>query len=336
MQQVPVIDMAPWFTRGADARDSLAAEFDHAARRWGFLIVAGHGVNPALMRDMKAETYAFFDLTTEEKLRVDARARPGGRGYYRLESKSHARTRGDAAAPGDLRETYFAGAEPIADDPATHTPEAARHFAANAWPDIPARMQTLWQDYDAACRDASAEMLRVCARALGLDEAWFDDKLTRPISTLTAQHYPAQSAPPAPGQVRSGAHTDFGTLTLLMTEDRPGGLQVLGRDNEWHDIRPVPGAYIVNLGDMMARWTNDRWRSALHRVVNPPPESGSAARRLSIVYFQTPNHDATIACVPTCQGADEPARYAPILAGDHLAEKLRQTDSVAGQPPRTP
>jgi isopenicillin N synthase-like dioxygenase len=329
MQSIPVIDMAPWFTCGAASRDAVARAFDEAARQWGFLVVAGHGVDAALMRNIMAETYAFFDRPTEEKLAVEARGRAGGRGYYRLESKSHARTRGDASAKGDLRETFFAGAEPIANDPATLTDAASRHFAPNIWPEIPACMGTVWRDYAEACQTASAEMLRVCARALGIDDHWFDDKLTRPISTLTAQHYPAQTQAPAPGQVRSGAHTDFGTLTLLMTEDRPGGLQVLGLDDEWHDIRPVPGAYIVNLGDMMARWTNDRWRSALHRVVNPPLDAGSAARRLSIVYFQTPNHDAPIACLPTCHGPDEPARYAPILAGEHLAEKLRQTDSVA-------
>ncbi|HEX9461251.1 MAG TPA: 2-oxoglutarate and iron-dependent oxygenase domain-containing protein [Alphaproteobacteria bacterium] len=328
-REIPVIDMAPWFGSDRPARDAIARHVDTACMEWGFLIVRGHGIDPALRQAVRDVTYEFFDLTLEEKLRCEAAGRPGGRGYYRPESKSHARTRGEADAPGDLRETFFAGMEPSAGDPYTTAPDAVRHFAPNAWPARPARMQTVWEAYAKACGALCREMLHICAWALDLPETWFDDKIDRPISTFAAQHYPKLERPPKPGQVRSGAHTDFGTLTLLMAEDKPGGLQIMGKDGQWHDVKPVPGAYIVNLGDMMAQWTNDRWRSTLHRVVNPPLDAGATARRLSIVYFNTPNYDALIECIPSCTDAEHPPKYAPVRAGDHLTEKLKQVDSVA-------
>ncbi len=328
-QSVPVIDIAPWFTGDSSARAAVAQAVGDACSKWGFLILKGHGIDPQTMQAIKDVTYAFFDLPLEEKLKCDSSGRPGGRGYYRIASKSHARTRGDLKAPGDLRETFFVGAEQIPGSTYTATPEARRHFAPNVWPSQPQNMRAIWQNYLVRCNALAADLLHICARALDLPEYWFDDKIDFPISTLTAQHYPKLDKPPAPGQVRSGAHTDFGTLTLLMTEDKPGGLQVMGTDGQWHDVRPVPGAFIVNLGDMMAQWTNDRWRSTLHRVVNPPLDAGEAARRLSIVYFHTPNYDAVIECIPSCTDAAHPPKYPPVRAGEHLAQKLQQTDSVA-------
>lgn len=328
LQSIPVIDIAPWFKGDAAARAAVARTVGDACTNWGFLIIQGHGIDTQLMQSIKDVTYAFFDLATEEKLKCDSTGRPGGRGYYRVASKSHARTRGDATAPGDLRETFFAGAEPIPGSTYTSAPEAGRHFAPNVWPIRPDNMRAIWENYFIQCNTLAADLLHICARALDLPENWFDDKIDVPISTLTAQHYPKLEQPPAPGQVRSGAHTDFGTLTLLMTENKPGGLQVMGTDGQWHDVRPVPGTYIVNLGDMMAQWTNDRWRSTLHRVVNPPRDAGEAARRLSIVYFHTPNYDAMIECIPSCTDATHLPKYAAIRAGEHLAQKLQQTDSV--------
>jgi isopenicillin N synthase-like dioxygenase len=326
---IPVIDIAPWYAGASTAREALARTIDAACKEWGFLVVSGHNIAPALIDQMRGVTRSFFDLPVEEKLLCDSTGRQAGRGYYRLASKSLARTLGDAKAPADLRETYFVGMEALPGDDYTSAPAARAHFAANVWPSRPPNMRAVWEQYFTACNGLARDLLEICARGLGLPEDWFDDKVTRPISTLAAQHYPKLERPPEPGQVRSGAHTDFGTLTLLMTEDKPGGLQVMGLDGAWRDVKPVHGAYIVNLGDMMARWTNDRWRSTLHRVVNPPLDAGEAARRLSLVYFHAPNYDAVIDCIPSCTDAARPPKFAPILAGEHLIEKLRQADSVA-------
>src|ERR1700757_120060 len=124
LQSIPVIDIAPWFKGDAAARAAVARTVGDACTNWGFLIIQGHGIDTQLMQSIKDVTYAFFDLATEEKLKCDSTGRPGGRGYYRVASKSHARTRGDATAPGDLRETFFAGAEPIPGSTYTSAPEA--------------------------------------------------------------------------------------------------------------------------------------------------------------------------------------------------------------------
>jgi isopenicillin N synthase-like dioxygenase len=328
MAGVPVVDISPWFSGNELMRGTVAREFGTACREWGFLIIKGHNIAPSLKEAIRNVTYSFFDLTIEEKMRYSAAGRAGARGYHRMESRSLARTLGVAKAPGDLRETFYMGMEPNSNDPYTDAPAAQSHFAANIWPAQPAEMQSIWEQYFAACNALAVDLFRICASALNLPENWFDKRINRPISTIAAQHYPKLARLPEPGQIRSGAHTDFGTLTLLMTEDRPGGLQVMGADNEWHDVKPLPGAYIVNLGDMMAQWTNDQWRSTLHRVVNPPLDAGDAARRLSIVFFHSPNYDTLIECIPSCTDSAHPPHYLPVQAGAHLIQKHRQADSV--------
>jgi isopenicillin N synthase-like dioxygenase len=310
---IPIIDIAAWSGGSEAQKDRVAAQFADACRSWGFVLIAGHGVGEDLIERMQAVTRSFFDLPADAKALVDSRSTPGIGGYYPFRSKSHARTLGDAKAAGDLRESFMA---------AVSTEES------NPWPRDPAEMRHVWSEYVAACRRVTAELMRISARALSLPDDWFDEMIDRPMATLAAQHYPALDGVAEPGALRSGAHTDFGTLTLLLAEDRPGGLQIQGTDGAWHDLAPVPGTFIINLGDMMARWTNDRWRSTLHRVVVPPAGAGAAARRLSIVYFLDPNADALIECIPSCTDANDPPHYAPILAGEHVKEKLRLTNSV--------
>jgi isopenicillin N synthase-like dioxygenase len=333
---VPLIDIQAWFGRDEAARDAVARDVAAACEKWGFLILAGHQIDPALMKAVADVSRPFFDLPVSDKLELDAIGSNGGRGYYRMEAKSLARTLGDKNAPGDLRESFRIGAEARDDDPMTTAPAAAGHFAPNIWPRVPADFRKIYESYYEACDALSAELMRICARSLGLADDWFDDKINRATSNLIAQHYPPLEKPPVAGQVRNGAHTDFGTLTLLMAEDRPGGLQVMGMDGEWQDIRPIPGAFIVNLGDMMAQWTNDKWRSTLHRVVNPPIDAGAASRRLSVVFFHTPNYDATIACIPSCADAEHPPKYAPVLSGEHIARKLKAVESTAKESTNPP
>ena len=139
-----------------------------------------------------------------------------------------------------------------------------------------------------------------------------------------AINYPARDTAPLPGQFRAGAHTDYGTLTILR-QDAVGGLEVLGPGGRWVSVEPVPGAFVVNIGDLMARWTNDRWRSTLHRVVDP---AAAAARRQSMPYFQNANWSAAVSCLPTCLQPGEKPRYEPVLAGPHLMGKFRRSVSL--------
>lgn len=327
MNKVPVIDISSWCSGSEAQRDAIAKQINDACTHWGFLLISGHAVPEDLIRRMFAITYEFFDLPELEKCRYDFKLLEGGRGYFPIATKALARTRGDTSAPGDLKESFVTGAEPKEDEPYYLDERAQGHFTANTWPENPAEMQLIWGQYRQACESAANTLLSIFARALGLNDDWFVPKADKPISALIAHHYPEQETPPEPGAIRSGAHTDFGSLTLLMTEDRPGGLQVMGLDGDWHDISPVPGAFIVNIGDLMERWTNDNWRSTLHRVVNPPTNTQMETRRLSIAYFHTPNYEAEVSCIETLLKEGQTGKYPPILAGEHYHQKIARTNS---------
>jgi isopenicillin N synthase-like dioxygenase len=319
MSGVPIIDIAPWSAGQGPARAAVASAIDEACRNWGFFIVSGHGIEGELMDRMVEVTRAFFDLPLETRLQVEGRDAP--RGYLRFASGASARTRGQQMPP-DLRESFRAGPEATPDDPYYTLDGVSRFFMPNVWPDQPAAMRNVWQRYYTAMEDLAGRLMQIFAEALGLPRMWFADKIDRAISQLVAQHYPAPEVPALPGQLRNGEHSDFGSITLLMAENRPGGLQVLGKDGIWHDIIPVPGTFIVNLGDMLERWTNDRWRSTLHRVVNPPREAGSESRRLSVAFFHQPNVEAVIDCIPSCITSEHPKKYEPVTSGIYFANKL--------------
>ena len=142
-------------------------------------------------------------------------------------------------------------------------------------------------------------------------------------------HYPVPGTAPLPCQHRCGAHTDFGSHTILLADDTPGGLQVRTKDGAWVDVFPAANAFIVNIGDLMMRWTNDRWLSNLHRVVNPPTAATRPVRRLSIAYFVHPNRDALIECIESCRTDGAPTRHAPVLAGDYRRMQVTKTTAAA-------
>ncbi len=309
---VPLIDIAPFRTGVAAERQAVASAVDRACRDIGFLVISGHGIDPALIERTRATARAFFDLPLADKQRV-ARPETGvSRGYIGLHDESLARSR-DPQAPGsDLNESLMIG--PVDAPPTAVAASGGSHFAPNLWPGHPPELRVVWTDYYRAMGDLAATVMRIFAAALGKPETFFDDKIDHHISRLRVRNYPAQTDAPAPGQIRAGAHSDYGSLTLLVTEDKPGGLQVCNAQGQWVDVPIVPDTFIVNIGDLMARWSNDRWVSTLHRVVNPPADAGAAARRLSLVFFHNPNHDAEIASLIE----DEPAKYAPTTSGEHL------------------
>ena len=159
---------------------------------------------------------------------------------------------------------------------------------------------------------------RLFACTLGLDEEHFADSIDRHVSVLSAMYYPDQKVPPEKGQLRAGAHTDFGTMTIPKPDGAPGGLQVRTARGDWAPVKAPQGAFILNIGDMLARWTNDQWGSTLHREVNPPPDLAVGSERLSIGFFHQPNNDAVVECLPSCRRNGAVPKYPPVLAGDHL------------------
>jgi len=324
---VPVIDLAR-FRAGGTVRAALAAEVDAACREIGFLVVTNHGVDSALIAEVDRIGRQFFALP--EEVKRSCMSPPGtiSRGYSAIGARALARTRGDTAAAGDLRETFTMG-RPDADpaDPHFASPEARMVFQPNLFPAALPAMQLVMEAYYAAMSDLAAELMRLFACALKLDESFFDPLIDRHITNCSLTNYPDQAEEPAPGQLRAGAHTDFGTLTILRAEDKPGGLEVCTAGGRWLPVPLLPDSYIINIGDLMARWTNDRWRSTLHRVANPPRDVSGSTQRLSIIFFHQPNLDADIRCLPSCEG--DGARYAPTTSGAHLLEKMGQSRAAA-------
>lgn len=320
---IPVIDIAPYRAGDAAGTKHVADAVRAACEQIGFLIIAGHGVPDALVRQVFEVSLGFFGLPLAEKLLMRSDDPGIPRGYSALASKNLGRTYG-LDTPPDLREQFFIG--PL-DDWAAHfarVPGAAKVYAPNVWPTRPAEFREVFTTYYRAQERLAGELMRIFALALGLPEAWFDGVIDRHFSTCPSNLYPEPPGEPLPGQLRAGPHTDFGSLTILAVNDAPGGLQVIFPDGAWHDVRPAPGQFVVNLGDMMGRWTNDRWKSTVHRVVNPPREHATGSRRQTVGFFLHPNYDARVDCLPTCTDADHPPRYAPILAGEHMRAKLER------------
>lgn len=318
---VPVIDLSAYFAGDPQGKAAVAREVADACESIGFLKIAGHRVPQNLVDDTFATAGAFFAQSAAVKDRCRPERSASARGYHALATKNLAKTLG-YDNPADLREQFYIG--PLVSRAAefAHIPGAAELYAENIWPDTPANYHTVFTAYYQALESLGRSLMQVFALALDMPERFFDDKIDRHFSTLPANHYPEPEGDPLPNQIRAGEHTDFGSLTILAVSDAAGGLQVKLKDGTWSDVTAERDQFIVNIGDMMQRWTNDRWLSNLHRVVNPPAERRTGSRRMSIGYFLHPNYDAEIACLPTCSGPGNPPRYPPVRAGDMMRKKL--------------
>ena len=163
-----------------------------------------------------------------------------------------------------------------------------------------------------------------------LPEQYFEDKFDRHHSSLRVINYPDQAQEPLPGQLRAGAHSDYGFLTILRSESSSGGLQAQHRNGAWIDVPTIAGAFVTNIGDAMMRWTNDRWISTVHRVVNPPATGRQSSRRQSIPFFHNPNIDAVIECLEVFCDDDHPPKYGPMTYGEYADLKYRQAHGERG------
>lgn len=325
MTDVPIIDVAPLRRGDAAAQRTVARAIDAACRRIGFLVITGHGLPADLSAEIDAVSRRFFDLPLAAKMAIARPAPAVTRGYVALEGEAVARSRG-TASPGDLNESFMIGPVDVpANDAYVTSAAAGTHFAPNLWPAEPAALRRVYTAYFRAMSVLAGELMRGFAIALDLAPDFFVDKIDRHISRLRVRNYPAPDKPPVPGQLRAGAHSDYGSLTILRAEDRPGGLQVCDEAGAWTDVPIVPDCFIVNIGDMMAQWTNDHWVSTLHRVVNPPAERAAESRRQSVVFFHNPNYDAPVECLPSCRGPGRPPKYPPTTSGAYLHARFTAT-----------
>jgi isopenicillin N synthase-like dioxygenase len=311
--KVPVIDLAG---------PGVPAAVDAACSEIGFFAVTGHGLDPALVDRLLSEARDFFDRPVEEKLLgVPADGRP--RGYTPFLSEQAAYSLGKTGPP-DLLQAFGAGRDPIPDEP-YYREAMGRFIFENVWAPGSESLRVAFADYWSVVEPLGRRLMRLCALALGVDEAFFEPYVDKSIGQIRVTDYPALDHEPLPGQLRSGEHTDFGSITILAT-DGVAGLELRDAHGTYRPAEVPPGALLVNVGDLLERWTNDRWRSTYHRVTLPPGEP-PYARRLSVAFFQSPNHDAVIDCLPTCVG--DGAHHPPIRSGDHVLEKINATIVVA-------
>ena len=321
---VPVIDVAPLTGDEADRR-VVAGEIGRACEDIGFFTIVGHGVDAALVRRMDEVSRAFFDLPVADKQRVRRPKPEQSRGYVGLGEENLSYGVGHDTT--DLKEFFAIGPVDVPDEPYYRAPAAYPSFAPNVWPERPAALRAIYTEYYRAMERLAGRLMRAFALALKLREDFFHHTTDRHISGIRVINYPDQPEAPAAGQLRAGAHSDYGALTILKAENVPGGLEVLNRTGEWVAVAPVADSFVINLGDLMMHWTNDRWISTLHRVANPPRDAALGSRRQSIVFFYQPNYDALIECLPGCCGPGNPAKHAPVTSGEHRLRKFLKTVS---------
>jgi len=309
-REIPVVDVAGLLD-GTDTVE-VANALRHAAETVGFLYVAGHGVPDDLVAAMFAESRAFFDRPLDEKMAVHIKNSPVHRGYFPLFEENT-----DPALTADLKEGFDIGR-----DLGPDAPEVQRGLplhGPNQWPENAIGFRTTAERYFAAMRDLASSLMRAIALALDLRPDWFADKTDRPLAQVRLLHYPPQTGHVESQTMGCGAHTDYGCLTIL-AQDPNGGLQVRNTAGEWIAAPPIPGAFVVNIGDQLARWTNGRFQATPHRVIN-----ASGRERYSIPFFFDPNWDAEIACLPNCLEPGATPRFPPVLAGPYLQSRFDAT-----------
>lgn len=317
---VPTVDISAYVSDDSPARRTETARaVDRACREVGFIQITGHGVPDDVLAGLSEAMDDFFDRPLGEKTPY---VRPAGenRGYSAPKSESLSLSLGVESADrmADFFEAFNVG-RTTRDHPGVAMPE---HYADNTWPEVAGFTTRVTAYFDHAERVAET-MVEIFADALGLEPGFFDELTDHSIDVLRMNNYalPAGTDVTLDGDLTGmGEHTDFGIVTILWA-DRVRGLQVLAPDHTWHDVSPADGALLINLGDLMARWTNERWMSTLHRV-KPPIVDGTIQRRRSAAFFHDGNADAVVSTLPGCVDALHPDLYEPVTVAAHIAAKL--------------
>ncbi len=313
---VPLIDLTDWFAGNAADRRRIAASVDDAARRLGFMRIIGHGLAPATIDALTAAMDSFFSQPIDAKLPYVAPSEIN-RGYAPPRSERLSYSLG-IASPEDLFEAFNIGAGrdsyPGLDlDPLI--------YAGNEWPDVEGFRPGVEGWFDAA-GSVARTMTSVFAVALGLEADFFESFTDHSIDVARLNNYQISAGLAlAEGQLGMGAHTDDGIVTVLWA-DPVAGLEILPEGRGWCPVQPAPGELLINLGDLLARWTNDRWLSTMHRVVPPRNADGDLIRRRSATFFHDGNADAVVSTLEPCRFADGSSEYDDVTIAEHLAQKL--------------
>lgn len=312
LSKLPIINISPFVAGGTDAeRAEVARQLHDACVNIGFCYITGHGFSEDELERMISVSHKFFESPRETKLKYDLRNNSDYLGYIDMGG-------GEAGKDADIRENFRMNREVIDGEPDGTRDTAGR----TPWPAVAdlAGFTSSMQDYIRKQTDLLQTLMRIFAKSLDLPEAFFDAVHRYPYVRLALNYYPPVDARKL-GNTQWGIspHTDYGSITILL-QDAVGGLEVRNFAGEWVEVPYVPGSFVVNIGDVLATWTNDLYASNLHRAFNPAP--GRA--RLSVAFFASPNSDAKIDCLPSCYSDGNPARYQSFIVKDFIDQLIAE------------
>ncbi len=304
---IPVIDLGSARAGAPAANERAAREIAAALDTIGFFAIANHGVPHSVTDNALAFARAFFALPAERKLAV--RISAAHRGYMPMGDQH----RVEAKRP-NLSESFLVGPELAPDDPDVLAGRPLH--GPNQWPPHPAFLRLALEAHFEAMTGLGQELVELFDQALDVPAGFFRSRFKKPMAFIRALHYPPAPEPCPPDLFGAAPHSDFGFLTIVAQDDI-GGLQVRRRDGTWIDAPCRPGLFLVNIGDMLMRWTNDRFVSTQHRVLNP-----KGSHRYSLAFFFDPDFETIVECLPSCRSADNPPRYPPASWGEFLAARF--------------
>lgn len=305
-ERLPIVDLAG---------DDVVAAIRAAVCDTGFLYVKNHGIDPAVVAGAFAEAKRFLTLSQALKERISRGT--GKRGYEGLEGQATGVGPDGKRLAGDVKESFNFGRD--------RGPRQTS-FAQDQWPDDLPGFRERCEAYYTAVDGLAQRLVRLLTRSLDLPEDYFAQAFRYPHATCRLLRYPPQPANPKANQMGAGPHTDVGAITIL-AQDEHQALEVRNLQGEWIRATPVPGTFVVNIADTFPRWTNDRYHSSVHRVMN----NTSGTDRYSIVFFFSPSHDTVIECVPSCRPATGDPAYAPIRFGEYSAARLAASRAHAAK-----
>lgn len=309
---IPIIDIADLTSPDHGMRSAVAVQISQACERVGFFYVKNHGVSEGLVNEVYTVAREFFALPVGEKQAVDITRSNRHRGYCAM-GVLQADVNNVGAV--DRQEAYEVSVELSEDDEDYLAGNPM--YGPNLWPARPTAFRTKTSAYVDEMVRLGSLLFQGFALALGLDEHWFDDKITKPMGQLRVIHYPPEEPGPInPKMIGIGAHTDYECFTIL--SQSASGLQVQNASGQWVAAPPIDGALLINIGDCMERWTNDRFRSTLHRVINL-----SGGERYSLAFFFGANYHAVVECLPGCVSEGRPAKYPAVRAGEWTIRNIQ-------------
>ena len=319
---IPVVDLAPSFSGDASDFDRVAYEIHKACREMGFFYVSNHGVARDLIDGAFGMSRAFFESPLPLKTALDMRNSASSSGYESGMQQLDSQTADAEKAPPDLKESFGFGMDLPDDHP--WALKRTRNYGHVQWPGhLPGFRETMLA-YQAAMAALNRHLMALIARSLGLPADWFVEPFEMAARSIRLLRYPPHPDRARYNQLGAGAHTDWGAVTIL-AQDGAGGLEVRNADGDWVEARPIEDTFVINLGDLMARWSNGIYNANMHRVLN----NRSGRDRYSMVSFNGPRHDVVIDPLPGCVTPDFPRKFATCTAQEHVFEMFRRSYGYA-------